>query len=72
MDFAGELMDEKIPNATPVLRTYVMLNSPSITGTESLRSKRFWIKAFVQRSKTSVAATSRTYGNRPWSFDGIA
>ena len=30
-DFAGELMDEKIPKATPVFRTYVMLKKPSIT-----------------------------------------
>jgi len=27
-DFAGELMDEKIPKATPVFRTYVMLKKP--------------------------------------------
>ena len=38
--FTGELIDEKIPKATPVFRTYVMLKSPSITETDSFRSNR--------------------------------
>jgi len=38
--FAGELMVEKIPNATPVFRTYVILNKPSITVADSFRSNR--------------------------------
>ena len=40
-DFAGELMDEKIPKATPVFWTYVMLKKPSITETDSFRLNRF-------------------------------
>ena len=44
-DFAGELIDEKIPKATPVFLTYVMLKKPSITGIESLRSNRFRIRS---------------------------
>ena len=39
-DFAGELIEEKIPNATPVFRTYVMLKNPSITEADSFRSNR--------------------------------
>jgi hypothetical protein len=33
-------MDEKIPNATPVFLTYVMLKKPSITETDSLSANR--------------------------------
>src|SRR6185295_15510848 len=70
-DFTGELIDEKIPKATPVFRTYVMLKNPSITEIDSLRSNRFLIRALVQRSTISVTATNRTYGSRPWSFNDM-
>ena len=60
MDFAGELMDEKIPKATPVFRTYVMLKRPSITETDSFRMNRDWISDLVQRSRKSVRTTSKT------------
>jgi hypothetical protein len=71
-DFAGELMDEKIPKATPVFRTYVMLKKPSITEIDSLRSNRFWISSLVQRSSMSTATTNSAYGNRPWNLSNLA
>src|SRR4249919_205168 len=71
IDFEGELIEENIPKATPVFRTYVMLNRPSITETDSLRLKRFWIKDLVQRSRQSVRMTKKRYGSRAWNFDGI-
>ena len=40
-DFAGELIEEKIPNATPVFVTYVMSKKPSIIEIDSLRANRF-------------------------------
>src|SRR5215831_11217232 len=70
-DFAGELIDEKIPKATPVFRTYVMLKKPSITEIDSFRSNRFRIQDLLQRSKTRVPTTTSRYGSRPWSFDDI-
>ena len=39
-DFAGELIEEKIPKATPVFLTYVMLKKPSTKVTDSLSSNR--------------------------------
>jgi len=71
MDFAGELMDEKIPNATPVFLTYVMLRKPSITEVDSFSVNLDWINALVQRSKNNVKTTSKTYGIRDWNFDAI-
>src|SRR5262245_37670076 len=65
-DLAGELIDDRIPNATPVFRTYVMLKNPSITGADSLRSNRFWTQALVHRSSTMIAATNNKYGRRAW------
>jgi hypothetical protein len=38
MDLAGELIDEKIPKATPVFRTYVMSKKPSMIDVDSLRA----------------------------------
>src|SRR5438445_3983584 len=70
-DFAGRLIGSKIPKATPVFRTYVMLKNPSITEIDSLRPKCFWMSALVQRSKASVAATNTMYGSRPWNFNGM-
>src|SRR5215467_16109487 len=70
-DFAGKLIGSKIPKATPVFRTYVMLKNPSITEIDSLRPKCFWMSALVQRSKVSVAATNRMYGSRPWNLKGM-
>src|SRR5438309_10743062 len=70
-DLAGKLSGSKIPNATPVFRTYVMLKNPSMTEIDSLRSKRFWISVLVQRSSASVAAATTTYGSRPWNLNGI-
>src|SRR5213593_5203793 len=70
-DLAGKLNGSKIPKATPVFRTYVMLKKPSMTEIDSLRSKRFWINVLVQRSSPSVAAATRMYGSRPWSLSGI-
>jgi len=37
---AGELIEEKIPNATPVFLTYVMLKKSSITEIDSFRENR--------------------------------
>src|SRR5262245_57207831 len=71
IDFSGELMDAKMPKATPVLRTYVMLNRPSITRTDSLRSNCSRMMALVQRSSTNTAATRSAYGSRPWSLNGM-
>src|SRR3954465_15112084 len=71
-DFAGELIDEKIQNATPVFWTYVMLKKPSITVTDSLTLNRLRMEALVQRSKISVAITRKAYGNRPWIFGGMS
>src|SRR5215467_3595397 len=71
MDFAGELIDEKIPKATPVFRTYVMLKRPSITEVDSLSVNRDWMSDFVQRSRNSVRTTNNTYGIRAWNFDTI-
>src|SRR6266566_5206473 len=70
-DLAGKLSGSKIPNATPVFRTYVMLKNPSMTEIDSLRSKRFWISALVQRSSASVAAAKTMYGNRLWNLNGM-
>jgi len=70
-DLAGELMEEKIPNATPVFLTYVILKKPSITGIDSFSSNWEWIKDLVQRSKIRVKATRKTYGSRAWNFDAI-
>src|SRR5262244_473399 len=70
-DLAGKLSGSKIPNATPVFRTYVMLKSPSMTEIDSLRSKRFWISALVQRSRASVAATKTMYGKRLWNLNDM-
>jgi hypothetical protein len=70
-DFAGELIEEKIPKATPVFWTYVMLKKPSITEIDSFRSNPFWTQALVQRSKTRMPTTNNKYGSRPWSFDDI-
>src|SRR5437660_11240452 len=70
-DLAGKLIGSKIPKATPVFRTYVMLKNPSITEIDSLRPKCFWMSALVQRSKASVAATNTMYGSRPWNFNGM-
>src|SRR5262245_40767195 len=71
IDFAGELMEEKSPNATPVFRTYVMLNNPSITEIDSFRSSWDWMRILVQRSKASIEMTSNRYGKRAPSLDGI-
>src|SRR5437879_2019463 len=70
-DLAGKLSGSKIPNATPVFRTYVRLKNPSMTEIDSLRSKRFWISALVQRSSASVAAAKTIYGKRLWNVNGI-
>jgi hypothetical protein len=58
-DFTGEVIEEKIPKATPVFLTYVMLKKPSITEMDSLTSKRETSSDFVQRSKVSVNNTTR-------------
>src|SRR5688572_12501747 len=71
-DFRGELMDERIPKATPVFLTYVMLNKPSITDTDSLRANWSRMRLFVQRSSTNMAATIRAYGSRPCSLNGMS
>jgi hypothetical protein len=39
-DFAGELIEEKIPNATPVFVTYVISKKPSIIEIDSLMANR--------------------------------
>src|SRR5438093_5995916 len=70
-DLAGKLSGSKIPNATPVFRTYVMLKSPSMTEIDSLRSKRFWISALVQRSSASVTAAKTMYGKRLWNLNDM-
>src|SRR5579883_2428118 len=70
-DFAGRLRGSKIPKATPVFLTYVMLKNPSITEIDSFRPKRFWMSALVQRSNASVAATTRMYGSRPWTLNDM-
>src|SRR5207249_12188606 len=70
-DLAGKLSGSKIPNATPVVRTYVMLKNPSMTEIDSLRSKRFWISALVKRSSASVAAAKTIYGKRLWNVNGM-
>src|SRR5436309_15319024 len=70
-DLAGKLSGSKIPNATPVFRTYVMLKNPSMTEIDSLRSKCFWISVLVQRSSASVAAATTLYGSRHWSLRGM-
>src|SRR5215831_1733066 len=64
-------MDEKIPKATPVFRTYVMLKKPSITEIDSLSSNRLWISSLVQRSSMSTATTDSAYGNRPWKLSNL-
>ena len=48
-----------------------MSKKPSITVTESLRPNRACTRALVQRSNTRITATSRIYGKRPCSFDGM-
>src|SRR5215475_5778882 len=70
-DFANELMNEKIPKATPVFRTYVMLKKPSITKIDSLSSNRFWISSLVQRSSMSTATTNSPYSNQPWNLSNL-
>src|SRR5215831_17681960 len=69
--FAGKLIDEKIPNATPVLRTYVMLKNLSITVADSFRSNRLGTQALVQRSRISVARTKKRYGKCLWNLNDI-
>src|SRR3989442_9340564 len=64
-DFTGELIEEKIPKARPVLRTHVMLKKPSITEIDSFRSNRFWIQDLDQRSKIRIPMTKSRYGSRP-------
>ena len=71
MAFTGELMAEKIPKATPVFLTYVMLKNPSITEIESSRSNFDWIRSLVQRSSARIAATSTRYGRRPVILDAM-
>src|SRR6516225_11511880 len=68
-DLAGELKELKIPKATPVFRTYVMSNSPSITETDWFRPKFEWIIDFVQRSSNNVERTSKKYGKRACSWE---
>jgi hypothetical protein len=68
-DLAGELIEEKIPKATPVFLTYVILKRPSITGIDSFNSNWEWISDFVQRSRITVNATRKTYGSRACNFE---
>src|ERR1043166_8612050 len=70
-DLAGKLNGSKIPKATPVFLTYVMLKNPSMTEIDSVRSQRLWISVLVQRSRASVAAATTMYGSRPWNLNGI-
>jgi hypothetical protein len=39
-DLAGEVIVEKMPKATPVFLTYVILKRPSITEIDSFRANR--------------------------------
>src|SRR5437764_11158292 len=70
-DLAGEAIGSKIPKATPVFLTYVMLKKPSITEIDSLSSNRLLIRTLVQRSSNSVTVTRSRYGSRPWSLNDM-
>jgi hypothetical protein len=69
--FTGELNEERMPKATPVFCTYVMLNRPSITGTGWPRLNRDAIADFEIRSRKRTMAANPRYPNRDLKFDCI-
>jgi hypothetical protein len=70
-DLRDDCTGSRIPKATPVFLTYVMLKKSSITEIVWLRSIRLTISHFVQRSRKSTKRTRAPYGILDLNFDVI-
>jgi hypothetical protein len=57
VDMSDDWTGSKIPKATPVFLTYVILKKASITGIVWFRSIRLTINHFVQRSRKRTRRT---------------